>query len=249
MLYIICILVALLPSWLLVRYFMKSDRFPEPTETVWFIFRKGINVAFLVLAVVLPLSLLWSPLEQSENIWVASAATAFLSAAIPEEFFKHRVLRKFVANHPDFDEPMDGIVYGAVASLGFATIENVLYCLDGGVGTALGRAVTAVPAHAAFGAIMGYTFARRHFAGKENGAWGPALWLSVLLHGLYDWVLFVITGITTKYEESDIPDDEAGVIGACFLVFLLVGIYMFARVRRQVAELRAEQLQLLESGT
>ena len=89
---------------------------------------------------------------------------------------------------------MDGVVYGAVASLGFATIENLLYCASGDLGTALGRAFTAVPAHAAFGAIMGYTFARRHFAGKSNGLFGPALWLPVLLHGVYDWMLFIVAG-------------------------------------------------------
>ena len=58
----------------------------------------------------------------------------------------------------EFDELMDGIVYGAVASLGFATLENIMYCIDGGLSVVAIRALTAVPAHASFGAIMGYYF-------------------------------------------------------------------------------------------
>ena len=55
-----------------------------------------------------------------------------------------------------FDEPMDGIVYGVVASLGFATLENILFVFNGGMSVAVSRAFTAVPLHAFVGAIMGY---------------------------------------------------------------------------------------------
>ena len=58
---------------------------------------------------------------------------------------------------------MDGIVYGAVASLASRDLENVMYCIDGGMQTVVLRAFTAVPAHAAFGAIMGYHFQRSIF--------------------------------------------------------------------------------------
>ena len=54
---------------------------------------------------------------------------------------------------------MDGIVYGP-SCLGFATFENIVYVMDGGFN---GHAFTAVPAHACFGAIMGYYIAMGHF--------------------------------------------------------------------------------------
>ena len=56
---------------------------------------------------------------------------AFLLAAIPEEFFKLLTVLIFVYKKPAFDEPYDGIIYGAVASLGFATLENILYVSGG----------------------------------------------------------------------------------------------------------------------
>lgn len=234
--------MALLPSWLLIQYFVKSDKFPEPMSTVWMVFRKGIGSVFWVLLCVLPLSVLFlDDLVANSNVVVGSGITAFAMAAIPEEFFKYRVLRKYVADHQDFDEPMDGIVYGAVASLGFATIENVMYCSSGDLFVALLRAFTAVPGHASFGAIMGYTFARRHFAGKSNGVLGPALFLPILLHGVYDWVLFIGAGIAENAVERDLFPEETELIGACALIFFIVGGYMFWKVRRIVRIMREEQ--------
>ena len=87
-----------------------------------------------------------------------------------------------------------------VASLGFATIEN-FFIASGDLGTALGRAFTAVPAHAAFGAIMGYTFARRHLLDSQWTLWSSTLATSIV-HGVYDWMLF-IAGVATELGDAD----------------------------------------------
>ena len=84
-------------------------------------------------------------------------------AAIPEEFVKLAILVGYNMRHHAFDEPMDGIVYGVVASLGFATLENMLFVFEGGISVAVSRAFTAVPLHAFVGAIMGY------YVGRQGG--------------------------------------------------------------------------------
>jgi RsiW-degrading membrane proteinase PrsW (M82 family) len=70
---------------------------------------------------------------------------------------------------------MDGVVYGAVASLGFATLENILYVTPNGFAVAAARAFTAVPGHALLGVIMGYYVGRAKFHSNEqqraNRAW------------------------------------------------------------------------------
>jgi hypothetical protein len=99
-----------------------------------------------------------------------------------------------VAKDPSFDEPMDGLVYGMTASLGFATLENVLYVGEGGANVALMRALTAVPGHACTGAIMGAYVARAKFGSQR----ARNLWLAFLvpmaLHGAYDTFLFTASG-------------------------------------------------------
>src|SRR5688572_17147363 len=44
-----------------------------------------------------------------------------------EETVKLLAVLIFAYNQPQFDEPVDGIIYSAAAALGFAAIENVLY--------------------------------------------------------------------------------------------------------------------------
>jgi len=54
-----------------------------------------------------------------------------------------------------FDYFFDGIVYSTFVSLGFATIENILYAIVGGFQAVIVRAIFTVPAHAFFGISMG----------------------------------------------------------------------------------------------
>ena len=69
----------------------------------------------------------------------------------------------------EFDEHYDGIVYGAAVSLGFATVENILYLFANGLESALGRAILPVSSHALFGVIMGYYLGKAKFSeGKEK---------------------------------------------------------------------------------
>jgi RsiW-degrading membrane proteinase PrsW (M82 family) len=89
----------------------------------------------------------------------------------------------------EFDEPVDGIVYGCAAALGFAAVENVKYFAMGrmsGVVIAL-RAFMTVPAHMFFGAIWGYAMGQRLVSRKASV---PAfLALAALAHGAFDATL------------------------------------------------------------
>jgi RsiW-degrading membrane proteinase PrsW (M82 family) len=89
-----------------------------------------------------------------------------------------------------FNEKFDGIVYAVFVSLGFAAVENILYVFQEGVTTGFLRAVTAVPAHAIFGIVMGYYlgFAKLEPENRGKNIWNAFMW-PFLLHGFYDYVL------------------------------------------------------------
>lgn len=121
----------------------------------------------------------------------ASVYTAFGVAALVEEAMKGLFTAWAVWRNPHFDEPMDGIVYFGAGALGFATLENVLYVLHGGVVTGIQRAILAVPGHAFFGIAMGYHLGHARFARSPAQRWRHGLLgviSPVLLHGLYDTV-------------------------------------------------------------
>ncbi len=113
--------------------------------------------------------------------------------AFSEEGSKYILLKRRTWNNPEFNCQFDGIVYGVFVSLGFALWENLSYVLMYGFGTALIRAVTAVPGHACFGVFMGAWYGmakRRENAGDPDGAGRMrmrALLVPAFLHGLYDF--------------------------------------------------------------
>jgi RsiW-degrading membrane proteinase PrsW (M82 family) len=89
----------------------------------------------------------------------------------------------------EFDEPVDGIIYGCAAALGFAAVENVKYFALGrmsGVVIAL-RAFMTVPAHLFFGAIWGYAMGARLVSRRTSVA--LFLGLAALAHGAFDALL------------------------------------------------------------
>jgi RsiW-degrading membrane proteinase PrsW (M82 family)/ribosomal protein S18 acetylase RimI-like enzyme len=126
-----------------------------------------------------------------------TAVSAFLVVALTEELGKFLVLRYYAYRRKSFDEPLDGIVYGVMISMGFATLENVLYVakyaeLGQGYQIAFLRMFTAVPAHATFGVLMGYHVGKAKFDSvNETRLLLTGLFWAVLFHGAYDYCLFL----------------------------------------------------------
>lgn len=186
---------AVVPSLLLLWYIYARDRNPEPRGLLLKTFLLGAAICVPVVPVAMGLESMGKGWEV--GVWGTALVQAFLGAAIPEEGFKYLVLRRYVWSKPAFDEPLDGVVYGATASLGFATLENILYVGDGGMEVAVLRALTAVPQHAFTGIIMGAFLGRARFARDATERFGllaSALGVAILLHGAYDAVLMTHSG-------------------------------------------------------
>ncbi|MCP3959005.1 MAG: PrsW family intramembrane metalloprotease [bacterium] len=195
---------AVTPSLLLVWYFHARDAFPEPPRVLWTTFALGALSVAPVLLFAWPMYML---AQEIETPLAHGLASAFLGAAIPEEAFKLLVLWGYSMRQRAFDEPMDGIVYGATASLGFATLENVLYVSTEGGSAAILRAFTAVPGHALLGAIMGYYVGKARFASgqQRRSLLLRAFAVPTLLHGGYDFPLMAASKLESPDTAAAIP--------------------------------------------
>jgi RsiW-degrading membrane proteinase PrsW (M82 family) len=119
-----------------------------------------------------------------------AAYTAFIVAGLTEESMKYLAFCIFFWKDKDFNERFDGIVYAVYIALGFAGIENILYVFTGGIGVGIVRALTAVPAHALFGIIMGYYFGMARFSTDRRSIYLILAFIfPYLFHGLYDFLL------------------------------------------------------------
>jgi RsiW-degrading membrane proteinase PrsW (M82 family) len=209
---------ALLSLWLVVA----ADSRAEPARLV--LIALFLGVASAVAAVAVEASLThYLPLVA--NPWLAADEKALLLAAIPEETLKISLIAAIALRARDFDEPMDGVVYGTAVGLGFAALENILYVAGSThwQGLAIVRGVLSVPLHGAFGAIAGAYIARARFAGvlrsgrdvrwRRRRLFVSAWLVPVILHGAFDASVFSL---------SAAPDTGEGT--AAILLAALVGV-------------------------
>lgn len=183
------LLASLAPIFIILFYIWFRDKYEkEPLGMLVKALLMGVVIVFPVIFVE---RLLMSLIPQAGKV-AEAAYHAFVVAGFTEELFKFLALYILVWKSPSFNEQFDGIVYAVFVSLGFAGVENVLYVIDGGIQIALTRAITAVPAHAIFGIAMGYYFGvARRYQELRASYLRRALFVPILLHGIYDFILMV----------------------------------------------------------
>jgi protease PrsW len=238
--YLIAITGAIVPALALLWFFQKRDLFREPPKMVWATFGLGILTIFPVLAIGLPLEFFLIKTSEWKEPLAIGAYNSFVMAALLEECSKFLVIYFFAARSRHFDEPMDGMVYGAAASLGFAALENIMYCSTGDYTTVISRAFTSVPVHACLGAMMGYFIGQAKFNRKKKPGFQMfnALYWPILLHGLYDLPLLTVATATELYDKP--TDVQLALLPITFatLIFLAIWVLVIgARLRRQQKEL------------
>lgn len=179
---------AIVPGIALLAYFYWKDRYDsEPISVVLKMFLTGVLIVLPIMVVQRSFVLWWG---ESPFVY------AFIISAAVEEFFKWFVLYHIIYNHTEFDEPYDGIVYAVAVSLGFATLENVLYAIlqPATIGSLLMRALLPVSAHALFGVFMGYSMGKAKFMTGKSARLHVrlALLIPLVWHGVYDFLLLSV---------------------------------------------------------
>ncbi len=197
----VALALAVLPGLVLLGLFWFLDRYErEPLGHT--LLAVGLGLAALYPTVLLSRWL--QSLFGAEALALAGVTgdleRTFFVFAASEEFVKWVVMVTSVLWWAEFDEPYDGILYGAALALGLAVPENVFYVLRAGgpdraLELALWRGVLAVPAHAVYGVAMGASLGRAKFAETRASA-GLFVWASLvvpwLFHGTYDFLCYYL---------------------------------------------------------
>jgi protease PrsW len=115
-----------------------------------------------------------------------------LMVGFVEEVCKYVILVRFAYPKKDFNEPFDGITYGVMVGMGFATLENVFYVTESGLMVGVLRMFTAVPAHASFAVLMGYFVGLAKFnPARSRQLKLMGLLVATVFHTLYDYFQFI----------------------------------------------------------
>ena len=197
------LLITIVPSLLILIYFFLSDKFKEPKGTIALVFGLGVLIC-------LPAGIINEFMNENfSNIFSEKLLYSFLGPAWGEEILKFLILYTIVLKRNEFNEPMDGIVYGVVASLGFATYENYDYVFRlaetwniDPAQMAIWRSYSAVPMHGLNGCIMGFYFGKYAFTADKKYL-VLSLLIPFLLHGFYNFLEYpfhyMIVGIMIVY--------------------------------------------------
>ena len=197
------IAAAVLPAVFLMLRIYRADKLEaEPTRFLVGLVAMGIlsaGAAIVLESIGEPLIGAIAPTETIYNLLLY-----FIVVALSEDGAKYLFLKLRTWRSPEFNCQFDGVVYAAFVSLGFALAENVGYVLQYGFGTALLRAVTAIPGHACFGVFMGafYGAAKRyeHYNIEQSRTYRIlSIVVPVLLHGTYDFIATQSEGLSVLF--------------------------------------------------
>jgi protease PrsW len=226
---------ALLVLWLVVA----ADERPGPPAKVWTAFLLGAASISLLGLLRAPF---FSILPAAENPWIAQGMHSLLGVALPEETVKLLVIIAVSARRRPFANPMDTVVYGASAGLGFAAYENLAYLVqhaDMWQSLAALRSILTVPFHGALGIIAGAYLAIAR-SGTALGAhryhrdWARfsnrvlVLAAPVALHAAFDFPLL------TLQKNPEIESATRLMLGSASVLIGFSSIAFAARLVRRV---------------
>lgn len=223
--YIIYIFFGLAPSIIWLLFYLRKDVHPESNKMILKIFLYGMFGAIIAALVELAFS------ETFQTLTTNFLLYHFLIIALVEELSKYLIVKVKVINHPEFDEPVDVMLYMIIVALGFAALENILVLFSGessfvfqevfrkSIVISSVRFIGATFLHALSSGALGYFLALSFFETKKRlklTLLGIAI--ATLLHGFFNISIIGIEG------SLSIKDGQLTVINFPLFIFSLISV-------------------------
>lgn len=232
---VIAAVVAFIPAFFYIMPLMFLDRYdPEPLWLLAMAFAWGALVSVLFSALA----------NDTVGYFFGQAISGVISAPVFEEGSKGLgVVLIMLFFRREFDDILDGIVYGGTIALGFATVENVLYygrgLVGGGFPALIGlfflRGILSPFAHVTFTSMTGIGCGiSRESHNKIVRIFMPLIGygLAVTLHAIWNGMAFLLggNGFFVGYLILEVP---------LFLIFIGFCGYVMYRQNRILKEMLA----------
>lgn len=230
----ILIALILIPSAIWTLFFYLQDRIePEPTGYVILSFLAGMAGA----------SLLGLPLEHkifATREWMylspgfmAAASLTIIGAVF--SFVIYAIIRYGFYGSKEFDEPVDGMVYGALAGSGYAFVSSLFYLMKHPEFTlfAIGYTTTTnILMYASVGALAGYIVGMGKFSERSS------TWRGFLAVG----VGTILISIFTLLEELVLLEGFQNAFWISFALTLLLAVVILWLVYGKMRKLTERSL-------
>jgi RsiW-degrading membrane proteinase PrsW (M82 family) len=230
---------AIAPALLFLWLVIAADERPGPPARVWAAFFLGAASISLLGIARAPFAAI---AMSSDHPWFSLALRSVFGVAAPEEIVKVLVIVAVSGRRQRFADPMDSVVYGAAAGLGFAAYENLAYLVQHAEiwrSLAALRSVLTVPFHGALGIIAGAYLAiarsgtalgahRHHRDWARISSLAMVLLAPLALHAAFDFPLL------TLQQNMDLPSSTRLILGTTSVLIGFSSIAFAIRLVRRV---------------
>ena len=199
MIYLLYIFFGLAPSIIWLLFYLRKDSHPESNKMILKIFFYGMLAALPAALIEMGIFETFNKLNFSSIL--VTILNIFIGVALVEEILKYLVVKEKVLNNPEFDEPLDAMLYMIIAALGFAAVENVLILFPLVptflIGEALAiisfRFVGATFLHALCSGLVGYFLALSFLKTRRRTELIlMGLGIAIVLHGFYNFSIMLM---------------------------------------------------------
>lgn len=197
---VIALVFGLLPGFAWLVFYLGEATHAEPKRLIAFTFIVGMAFGFFTVAI----ENIFTSWATGIGIQELSLLSLFGLAAI-EEIMKFAAGYFAVNRNPEFNEPMDAMIYMIVAALGFATLENIGAIANISPQTALipmvfetvsVRFVGATLLHTLTSGIVGYYWALGIVNGTVKRYLAIGLVIAAVLHATFNYLILIYGNVT-----------------------------------------------------
>jgi RsiW-degrading membrane proteinase PrsW (M82 family) len=229
------VVLAIIPAAIWLFLFYVQDR-EEPEPTVYVVLM-AILGALLAASIGEPLinGFFRAP-EWLGNNMLTNILGSILVVGFIQEFLKYAGIRFSMYYSTEFDQRMDGVIYGTAIGLGYGTMLNIMNVIgSGGVNLGVGViniVVTALVA-GSLGGLTGYFLGRNKIDAMPSWWMPVGVTLAATLNGLFTWLSSEITRapITIAAGEATGGYNPWPALIAAIVLALLLLAGIFALIR------------------
>jgi len=177
-------------------HYHKDRRQPEPVGHLLFTFFLGVGSYYIGMFLYRALDIVglrFDAYQLAETNLPGFFVYSLLAIGAIEELAKMIPFLLLVIRFKEFDEPIDGVIYGSFIALGFAAVENVQYLQSVSQIEAMARGFAGPVIHIVFASVWGYYIGRAYLRQRSLGRTiVTMLAFTAILHGIYDFLVIAM---------------------------------------------------------
>lgn len=177
-------------------HYHKDRHLPEPVSQLALAFGLGAGGYWLGILMYTGLGFIgwrFDAFLLAETDQTALLLYAIFAIGPVEELAKLLPFLLVIFCFPEFDEPIDGIIYASFIALGFSAVENFYYFQYVGDVEALARGFAGPVVHIVFASIWGFYVGRAYLLRRRVALTVfVSLIVTAVIHGLYDFLVIAL---------------------------------------------------------